>query len=180
MADAEPDPYSVLGVPRAALAADIRVAYRALVAKYHPDRHEGNPLADLASARMAEVNRAYEILSDPRRRAAYDARTRPAGASGGEGGATDRPSPTRPGAGGPPSVSRLSRQFLGLLLLIPLVVRFGALIARVLAAAVRGLFEATAGLRGTPAAGVAVLAAAAAVAWVVVRRRRSGARRKSR
>ena len=37
------DPYSVLGVPRTATEAEIRAAYRALVAQYHPDRHQGNP-----------------------------------------------------------------------------------------------------------------------------------------
>ena len=64
----EPDPYAILGVAPTASEAEIRAAYRALVAKYHPDRHQGNPLEELASAKMAEINRAYEILSDPVRR----------------------------------------------------------------------------------------------------------------
>ena len=68
MAVARPDPYAVLGVDRAASAAELRAAYRALVARYHPDRHQGNPLEDLASERMAEINQAYELLSDPARR----------------------------------------------------------------------------------------------------------------
>ncbi|MBC8132379.1 MAG: J domain-containing protein, partial [Deltaproteobacteria bacterium] len=68
----EPDPYVILGVPRTATAAEIRAAYLALGARYHPDRHQGNPLKELASAKMAEVNRAYEILSDRKRRAAFD------------------------------------------------------------------------------------------------------------
>ena len=72
MPEAEPDPYSVLGVARTASDSEIRAAYRALVAKYHPDRHQGNPLEELAGARMTEINRAYEILSDPARRAAFD------------------------------------------------------------------------------------------------------------
>src|SRR4029077_2381815 len=71
-APAPPDPYAILEITRCATDAEIRAAYLALVSRYHPDRHEGNPLADLASAKLAEVNRAYEILSDPARRAAWD------------------------------------------------------------------------------------------------------------
>ena len=72
MAKPEPDPYSVLGLARTAGDAEIRAAYHALVAKYHPDRYQGNPLEDLATEKLAEINRAYEILSDPARRADYD------------------------------------------------------------------------------------------------------------
>lgn len=65
--------YEVLGVARTASAEEIRVAYRLLVAQYHPDRHHGNPLVGLAAERAAELNPAYDVLSDPTRRAAYDA-----------------------------------------------------------------------------------------------------------
>jgi hypothetical protein len=71
-AAAPPDPYAVLEITRSATDAEIRAAYLALVSRYHPDRHDGNPLADLASAKLAEVNRAYEILSDPARRVVWD------------------------------------------------------------------------------------------------------------
>jgi len=67
------DPYEVLGVARGATPAEIRRAYLALVERYHPDRHDGNPLRGLAEQRLAEVNAAYELLSDPRRRARHDA-----------------------------------------------------------------------------------------------------------
>jgi curved DNA-binding protein CbpA len=73
MAAPEWDPYVVLNVPRRATGEEIRAAYLLLAARYHPDQHQGNPLEELASARMAEINRAYEVLSDPARRAAFDA-----------------------------------------------------------------------------------------------------------
>jgi curved DNA-binding protein CbpA len=86
----EPDPYSVLGVARTASDSEIRAAYHALVAKYHPDRHQGNPLEDLASEKVAAINRAYEILSDPARRADYDSGLQPR--------ATGQPYSTAPGS----------------------------------------------------------------------------------
>lgn len=73
MAGAADDPYAVLGVARSAAQAEIKAAYQTLVAKYHPDLHQQNPLEDLAKERMVEINAAYELLSDPARRAAYDA-----------------------------------------------------------------------------------------------------------
>jgi len=73
MAGAADDPYAVLGVARSATQADIKAAYQTLVGKYHPDLHQQNPLEDLAKEGMVEINAAYELLSDPARRAAYDA-----------------------------------------------------------------------------------------------------------
>ena len=63
------DYYQVLGVARDASAEEIRKAYRKLARKYHPDVSKE---AD-AAARMSEVNEANTVLSDPERRAAYDA-----------------------------------------------------------------------------------------------------------
>ena len=62
------DLYEILQVHPTAQPEVIQTAYRRLAQIYHPDR---NPAAD-ASARMAEINRAYEVLSDPQQRAAYD------------------------------------------------------------------------------------------------------------
>jgi len=60
--------YQTLGVAQTASADEIKTAYRKLARKYHPDvSKEAN-----ASARMAEVNEAYAVLSDPEKRAAFD------------------------------------------------------------------------------------------------------------
>jgi molecular chaperone DnaJ len=68
MATAERDYYEVLGVPRDAGDADIKKAFRALARELHPDVSEV-PDAD---HRFREVAEAYEVLSDPERRATYD------------------------------------------------------------------------------------------------------------
>ncbi len=60
--------YEVLGVGQDATAREIKLAFRNLARRYHPDR---NPLAQ-ASDRFKEISEAYEVLSDPARRVAYD------------------------------------------------------------------------------------------------------------
>ena len=65
----EPDYYAILGVARDAPVEEIKARYKALVLKFHPDR-EGSALAAEA---MVSINLAYEVLSDPWRRKAYDA-----------------------------------------------------------------------------------------------------------
>jgi curved DNA-binding protein len=67
MADA--DLYAVLGVPKNADANVIKKAYRKLAAHLHPDKNPGNKPAE---TRFKSVNHAYEVLSDPKKRALYD------------------------------------------------------------------------------------------------------------
>jgi DnaJ-class molecular chaperone len=64
------DPYEVLGVARGASAANIKSAFRKLAKKYHPDANKNDPKA---AARFAELNSAYEILGDEKKRRAFDA-----------------------------------------------------------------------------------------------------------
>ena len=56
------DSYSVLGVSQNASDEEIKKAYRELVRKYHPDNYHDNPLSDLASEKMKEVNEAYDNI----------------------------------------------------------------------------------------------------------------------
>ena len=70
---AKRDYYDVLGVPKNATEDDIKKAYRKLAMKHHPDRNqaEGDD-AKKAEEKFKEVKEAYEMLSDPQKRAAYD------------------------------------------------------------------------------------------------------------
>ena len=86
--------YATLNIAMDAPDAVVRAAYRVLAARYHPDRREGGN-----AARMQQVNAAYDVLSDPRRRAEHDAalrlqRCRRAG--DGASSATDVGTPMRP------------------------------------------------------------------------------------
>jgi molecular chaperone DnaJ len=66
---AKRDYYTVLGVNRDATEDDLKKAYRKLAMKYHPDR---NPDDKAAEERFKEAKEAYEVLTEPRKRAAYD------------------------------------------------------------------------------------------------------------
>jgi curved DNA-binding protein len=63
------DYYKILGVERKASEEDIRKAYRKLAMQYHPDR---NPNDKQAEDRFKEINEAYQVLSDSKKRAHYD------------------------------------------------------------------------------------------------------------
>ena len=58
------NPYEVLGVKPGASQEEIKSAYRKLVKQYHPDQYGDNPLKDLAEEKLAEINRAYDMLKN--------------------------------------------------------------------------------------------------------------------
>jgi molecular chaperone DnaJ len=78
------DYYEVLGVGRQANETDIKRSFRRLARQYHPDMNKSPE----AEARFKEINEAYEVLSDPDKRAAYD-RYGHAGPQAGFGGFGD-------------------------------------------------------------------------------------------
>ena len=72
------DPYATLGIPRDASERQLKEAYRRLAKRYHPDLH---PTAE-TTERMQRINQAWEIVSNPGRRARYDADVAARGSAG--------------------------------------------------------------------------------------------------
>ena len=69
MPEEKRDYYEVLGVSKGASDDEIKKAYRKTAKKYHPDLHPDDPEAE---AKFKECNEAYEVLSDPQKKARYD------------------------------------------------------------------------------------------------------------
>jgi len=69
MSKQKEDYYSILGVTRSATEVEIKTAYRKLAMKHHPDRNPGNTEAE---EKFKTVNEAFEVLSDPQKKQAYD------------------------------------------------------------------------------------------------------------
>ncbi len=84
------DPYAVLGVPIDASPTELKAAYRRLARQRHPDADPGNPWAE---EDFKELAAAYDLLSDPGRRAVFDRVQR-----GYDGSRRSRPGPRRPQA----------------------------------------------------------------------------------
>ncbi len=76
------DYYELLGISRDASDADIKKAYRKMAMKYHPDRNQGD---NDSEERFKEIQKAYSVLSDGQKKAAYD-QFGHAGVEGGPGG----------------------------------------------------------------------------------------------
>ncbi len=69
MSTATQDYYVILGVKKDASADEIKKAYRRLARKYHPDLNSGDKSAE---KKFKEINEAYEVLSDPKKKTEYD------------------------------------------------------------------------------------------------------------
>jgi DnaJ-class molecular chaperone len=116
------NPYDVLGVPRSADEAEIKKAFRKLAKTHHPDRNADDPKA---KDKFAELNTAYEILGDAKKRAQFDrgeidAEGKPRfqgfegfGAGGGRGGRGAEDFGFGFNAGGGPSGGRRSSRGFG-------------------------------------------------------------------
>lgn len=78
------DYYDILGVSKSASADEIKKAYRKAALQWHPDRHKDDK--ETAEKKFKEINEAYQVLSDPQKKSAYDQYGHAAFNPGGMGG----------------------------------------------------------------------------------------------
>jgi len=78
------DPYDVLGIDAGATPQQVKAAYRKLALRHHPDKQGTEIAREEATVRFAKISNAYELLSDPQQRRAYDDRQQGAGVDGGD------------------------------------------------------------------------------------------------
>jgi len=78
------DYYDILGISKSASADEIKKAYRKQALEWHPDRHKDEK--ETAEKRFKEINEAYQVLSDPQKKAAFDQYGHAAFTPGGAGG----------------------------------------------------------------------------------------------
>jgi molecular chaperone DnaJ len=85
------NPYEVLGIKEGASKEEIRAAYKTQVKKYHPDKHQDNPLYELAEEKLQEINEAYDYLMKNGGGSSYGSGSRGAGPYGGGGSKSSAP-----------------------------------------------------------------------------------------
>lgn len=78
--------YDVLGIPQQADEDAIKKAYSRLVKRWHPDKHSGKDTMQEAEEKMQDINAAYDVLSDPKKRRMYDQGVDPNDPQGAAGG----------------------------------------------------------------------------------------------
>jgi DnaJ-class molecular chaperone len=83
------DYYEILGVGRNATLDEIKKAYRKQALEWHPDRHKDDK--EFAEKKFKEINEAYQVLSDPQKRSAYDQFGHDAFSPGGAAGFSGSP-----------------------------------------------------------------------------------------
>ena len=126
--------------------------------RYHPDKPRGNPLEELASEKLRDINRAYEILSDDGLRAAYVSERAQRGPGAPR---TERSRPSTAPIAAPANQLMKALRSLGLLATLLVFIKFGVSLSREIFLLLRGAFLAVAWLiRLSPVVAIVFMMAA--------------------